>query len=59
MPEDERTVRLLHLWTLKEAYTKALGHGMRRRFAAFGFSRDAQGRTVLAGEPATPEPVDD
>ncbi|WP_329326301.1 4'-phosphopantetheinyl transferase family protein [Streptomyces sp. NBC_01689] len=59
LPEDERTVRLLHLWTLKEAYTKALGHGMRRRFAAFGFSRDAQGRTVLAGEPATPEPVDD
>ncbi|MEU1502910.1 4'-phosphopantetheinyl transferase superfamily protein [Streptomyces sp. NPDC005732] len=56
LPEDERTVRLLHLWTLKEAYTKALGHGMRRRFAAFGFSRDAQGRTVLAGEPATPEP---
>ncbi|TXS59580.1 4-phosphopantetheinyl transferase family protein, partial [Streptomyces sp. me109] len=28
LPEDERTVRLLHLWTLKEAYTKALGHGM-------------------------------
>ncbi|MFF2383427.1 4'-phosphopantetheinyl transferase family protein [Streptomyces sp. NPDC058108] len=56
LPEDERTVRLLHLWTLKEAYTKALGHGMRRRFAAFGFSRDAQGRTVLAGEPATPDP---
>lgn len=58
LPEDERTVRLLHLWTLKEAYTKALGHGMRRRFAAFGFSRDAQGRTVLAGEPATPGPAD-
>ncbi|MGW4669145.1 4'-phosphopantetheinyl transferase family protein [Streptomyces sp. NPDC004324] len=57
LPEDERTVRLLHLWTLKEAYTKALGHGMRRRFAAFGFSRDAQGRTVLASEPVTPEPA--
>ncbi|MEV5786608.1 4'-phosphopantetheinyl transferase superfamily protein [Streptomyces sp. NPDC052287] len=52
LPEDERTARLLHLWTLKEAYTKALGHGMRRRFAAFGFSRDEQGRTVLADEPA-------
>lgn len=52
LPEDDRTARLLHLWTLKEAYTKALGHGMRRRFAAFGFSRDEQGRTVLAGEPA-------
>ncbi|MFD1276981.1 4'-phosphopantetheinyl transferase family protein [Streptomyces kaempferi] len=51
LPEDERTARLLHLWTLKEAYTKALGHGMRRRFAAFGFSRDEQGRTVLADEP--------
>ncbi|MFJ5273917.1 4'-phosphopantetheinyl transferase superfamily protein [Streptomyces sp. NPDC088358] len=52
LPEDDRTARLLHLWTLKEAYTKALGHGMRRRFAAFGFSRDEQGRTVLADEPA-------
>ncbi|MFF1605698.1 4'-phosphopantetheinyl transferase family protein [Streptomyces mirabilis] len=49
--EDERALRLLHLWTLKEAYTKALGHGMRRRFSAVGFRRDGQGRTVLAGEP--------
>ncbi|MDU8990913.1 4'-phosphopantetheinyl transferase superfamily protein [Streptomyces mirabilis] len=49
--EDERALRLLHLWTLKEAYTKALGHGMRRRFSAVGFRRDEQGRTVLAGEP--------
>ncbi|MFJ3235770.1 4'-phosphopantetheinyl transferase family protein [Streptomyces sp. NPDC086787] len=51
LPEAERTLRLLQLWTLKEAYTKALGQGMRRRFAAFGFRRDAEGRITLADEP--------
>ncbi|MET7702343.1 4'-phosphopantetheinyl transferase superfamily protein [Streptomyces sp. NPDC005485] len=45
--EEERALRFLQLWTLKEAYTKALGHGMRRRFSAFGFTRDAGGRIVL------------
>ncbi|UXY33096.1 4'-phosphopantetheinyl transferase family protein [Streptomyces sp. HUAS TT20] len=48
LPEAERTLRLLQLWTLKEAYTKALGQGMRRRFAAFGFRRDGEGRITLA-----------
>jgi 4'-phosphopantetheinyl transferase len=48
LPEHERTARFLRLWTLKEAYTKALGQGMRRRFNAFGFCRDEEGRTVLA-----------
>lgn len=48
LPEAERTLRLLQLWTLKEAYTKALGHGMRRRFAGFGFRRDEEGRIALA-----------
>ncbi|MFJ7208391.1 4'-phosphopantetheinyl transferase family protein [Streptomyces sp. NPDC098789] len=37
LPEEERRARMLRLWTLKEAYTKALGHGMRRSFAGFGF----------------------
>ncbi|MFE0514235.1 4'-phosphopantetheinyl transferase family protein [Streptomyces sp. NPDC058964] len=50
LPEAERTLRLLQLWTLKEAYTKALGQGMRRRFAAFGFRRDGEGRISLAEE---------
>ncbi|MEU7555713.1 4'-phosphopantetheinyl transferase superfamily protein [Streptomyces sp. NPDC044571] len=47
LPEEERRAGLLRLWTLKEAYTKALGHGLRRRFPGFGFGRDGQGRTVL------------
>ncbi|MCT9011750.1 4'-phosphopantetheinyl transferase family protein [Streptomyces rhizosphaerihabitans] len=52
LPEQERTDRLLRLWTLKEAYTKALGHGMRRRFSAVGFGWDAAGRPRLAGDTA-------
>ncbi|WRZ87684.1 4'-phosphopantetheinyl transferase superfamily protein [Streptomyces sp. NBC_01007] len=51
LPDAERGVRLLRLWTLKEAYTKALGHGMRRRFSAVGFCRDAAGRVVPDEDP--------
>ncbi|MER7176089.1 4'-phosphopantetheinyl transferase family protein [Streptomyces mesophilus] len=47
LPEGERMARLLRLWTLKEAYTKALGQGMRRRFSAVGFHWDAEGHPVL------------
>lgn len=50
LPEPERTARLLRLWTLKEAYTKALGHGLRRRFATFGFD-DSEGGMDLADAP--------
>ncbi|WNI27246.1 4'-phosphopantetheinyl transferase superfamily protein [Streptomyces sp. ITFR-16] len=50
LPEAERALRMLNLWTLKEAYTKALGHGLRRRFSSIAFGRDAQGRTVLADD---------
>ncbi|WP_406459572.1 4'-phosphopantetheinyl transferase superfamily protein (plasmid) [Streptomyces sp. NBC_00876] len=53
-PESERSLRLLNLWTLKEAYTKALGQGLRRSFGAIAFGRDSEGRTVLADdEPRT------
>ncbi|MGW2649316.1 4'-phosphopantetheinyl transferase family protein [Streptomyces sp. NPDC001393] len=52
LPEEERTDRFLRLWTLKEAYTKALGHGMRRRFSAFGFGWDATGTARLTGDTA-------
>jgi 4'-phosphopantetheinyl transferase len=52
LADAERGVRLLRLWTLKEAYTKALGHGMRRRFSAFGFCRDAAGGVVPDEDPA-------
>lgn len=52
LPEEERTDRFLRLWTLKEAYTKALGHGMRRRFSAVGFAWDASGAAGLTGDTA-------
>ena len=52
LPEDERTDRFLRLWTLKEAYTKALGHGMRRRFSAVGFQWDATGAARVSGDTA-------
>ncbi|WP_329113070.1 4'-phosphopantetheinyl transferase family protein [Streptomyces sp. NBC_01465] len=52
LPDGERTARFLRLWTLKEAYTKALGQGMRRRFTAVGFHWDANGRPVLAEDSA-------
>ncbi|MFH0246528.1 4'-phosphopantetheinyl transferase family protein [Streptomyces sp. HK10] len=37
LPEEQRAARALRLWTLKEAYTKALGQGMRLPFTEFGF----------------------
>lgn len=53
LPEELRTARLVCLWTLKEAYTKALGHGVRRRFSGFGFRWDAAGAAVLDEDPGT------
>ena len=37
LPAHQRAAGLLRLWTLKEAYTKALGQGMRLPFTEFGF----------------------
>ncbi|MFJ9543993.1 4'-phosphopantetheinyl transferase family protein [Streptomyces sp. NPDC101225] len=54
LPEPARSEGLLRLWTLKEAYTKALGQGMRRRFSAIGFDQDAHGGVRLAAAPAGP-----
>jgi 4'-phosphopantetheinyl transferase len=51
LPEEERRARLLELWTLKEAYTKALGHGLRRSFTSFGFRADGRGRRVPTDGP--------
>ncbi|MEU9291744.1 4'-phosphopantetheinyl transferase superfamily protein [Streptomyces sp. NPDC048275] len=48
LPEPERSAGLLRLWTLKEAYTKALGYGLRRQFSRVGFRQDGAGRMVLA-----------
>jgi 4'-phosphopantetheinyl transferase len=38
-----RNDTLVRLWTLKEAYSKALGQGLRFRFTEFGFALDAHG----------------
>ncbi|MFJ8017081.1 4'-phosphopantetheinyl transferase family protein [Streptomyces sp. NPDC096339] len=37
MPPDRQAAEMLRLWTLKEAYTKALGQGLRLGFTEFGF----------------------
>ncbi|WP_063742018.1 4'-phosphopantetheinyl transferase family protein [Streptomyces yerevanensis] len=38
-----QTAALLRLWTLKEAYTKALGQGLRLAFDEFGFPPGVEG----------------
>ncbi|MFI0982644.1 4'-phosphopantetheinyl transferase family protein [Streptomyces sp. NPDC021093] len=43
LTEEERTARMLRLWTLKEAYTKALGQGLRLGFTEFGFGAADEG----------------
>lgn len=43
LPADVRERELRRLWTLKEAYTKALGQGMRLGFTQFGFGPDGRG----------------
>lgn len=56
--EELRNGELVRLWTLKEAYSKAIGQGLRFRFTEFGFSpRDRQvqllrpdGSPVAGGE---------
>ncbi|MFF4402709.1 4'-phosphopantetheinyl transferase family protein [Streptomyces sp. NPDC001480] len=52
LPDEESTAAFLRLWTLKEAYTKALGQGMRRRFAAVGFRWEDGGAAVLEEDSA-------
>ncbi|RLV08831.1 hypothetical protein CTZ27_08785 [Streptomyces griseocarneus] len=45
--EDERAAELLRLWTLKEAYTKALGVGLRRSPRTFGFLPGVRGPVLM------------
>ncbi|MCC0093864.1 4'-phosphopantetheinyl transferase superfamily protein [Streptomyces flavotricini] len=54
--ERGQNAGMLRLWTLKEAYTKALGLGLRMGFAEFGFATATGGETGLLtpdGSPAT------
>ncbi|AUG78893.1 4-phosphopantetheinyl transferase [Kitasatospora sp. MMS16-BH015] len=54
--EEQRNTALVRLWTLKEAYSKAIGQGMRFRFTEFGFGpRELQAADVRLpdGSPAT------
>ncbi|XEC28098.1 4'-phosphopantetheinyl transferase superfamily protein [Streptomyces fradiae] len=37
VPPERRNRELVRLWTLKEAYSKAIGQGLRFRFTEFGF----------------------
>ncbi|WP_078849878.1 4'-phosphopantetheinyl transferase family protein [Streptomyces sp. NRRL F-5126] len=53
LPEAERERELLRVWTLKEAYTKALGQGMRMGFNQFGFSRGGESLLTPDGRPAS------
>jgi 4'-phosphopantetheinyl transferase len=50
--EREQAAALLRLWTLKEAYAKALGQGLRLSFTEFGFELDGGGLLAPDGTPA-------
>jgi 4'-phosphopantetheinyl transferase len=52
-PPEERNALLLNLWTLKEAYSKALGQGLRFPFTEFGF-RLGDGEARLERADGTP-----
>ena len=39
-PEDQRAARFIELWTLKEAYVKAIGRGLGHPLNTFAFSFD-------------------
>ncbi|MCB5165714.1 4'-phosphopantetheinyl transferase superfamily protein [Streptomyces bambusae] len=54
LPEAEQPAAMLRLWTLKEAYTKALGQGLRLGFSEFGFSNGSGGETGLLAPDGTP-----
>ena len=45
--EQQRNAALVRLWTLKEAYSKAIGQGLRFRFTEFGFAPGARRVQVL------------
>lgn len=54
-PEEQRYARFLELWTLKEAYLKALGLGMHKPMADCGFARTAEGLIVARDRAPVPD----
>lgn len=60
LPAGERGTAMLRLWTLKEAYTKAVGVGLRLPLSAFGFAcGPGEHDTVLLGPDGSPaDPAD-
>lgn len=53
MAAEQRNEVLVRLWTLKEAYTKAIGRGLQVSFTDFGFPLDG-GATGLRAPDGTP-----
>jgi len=53
LPEQEQSAAMLRLWTLKEAYTKAIGQGLRLSFTEFGFGVASPALRAPDGRPAT------
>ncbi|MEU6847624.1 4'-phosphopantetheinyl transferase superfamily protein [Streptomyces sp. NPDC046716] len=53
VPAPLRNRELVRLWTLKEAYSKAIGQGLRFRFTEFGFGR-LDGRVRLLSPDGLP-----
>lgn len=54
VPPGERNAALVRLWTLKEAYSKAVGQGLRFSFREFGFTPSPSAPLLRGphGEPA-------
>ncbi|WP_405872921.1 4'-phosphopantetheinyl transferase family protein [Streptomyces sp. NBC_00005] len=53
LPPDAQQHDLVNTWVLKEAYTKALGQGMRMGFTQFGFDADHSTLLTPQGAPAS------
>ncbi|WP_326654689.1 MULTISPECIES: 4'-phosphopantetheinyl transferase superfamily protein [unclassified Streptomyces] len=52
LPDGRRAAGMLRLWTLKEAYTKAIGQGLRLGFTEFGFGPGSGGLLAPDGTAA-------